>query len=573
MGISFQDRSTAPAGRHSNASQPAKRRIPTEFITSLISSADILDVVSSRLPNMKRSGSSASACCPFHQEKSPSFTVSQTRQTYHCFGCSAHGNALKFIIEYDGLRFVEAVHELASMVGMRVPQEEGQEPVDHAHSKAQESASFDRMQTAMQFFRHCLAHTDEAKEYLKSRGMTAATANIFQIGYAPPEWQGLKEAFPQYETDELLSQVGLIRISENERRYDWFRHRIMFPVRDIRGRVVGFGGRKMPSDQSDMAKYINSPDSPLFNKTQTLYGLFEAKEGIREHKSAVIMEGYTDVILTRQAGINNAVASMGTACTEEHIKRLKQLGAKTICFCFDGDTAGKNAAWKAMRNCMPLIEDEVHFTFAFMPEGKDPDEVIRERGAEEFLKLIESASQLVEYMLSELKIKHNNLLTTDDRANFLNDGESLIRIMPYRSRFRDMAKKQMSDMTGIRLVAVREQNRVVPPTFRKSPAHTTWGRLQKAVERAPNTALEFQEALLDMLNPSDDDQLGLIESLKNVQARDEEDDAIYAEDIRSADALIERHLNQLQRDQLRQMFVDGKIASADYVMQLSKLSA
>ena len=572
--IRNNDRNTPASGQRSNAPSTPIRRIPAEFVSTVLSRTDVVEVVSSRVQGMKKKGSSYSACCPFHNEKSPSFTVNADRQTYHCFGCSAHGNALDFLMKHDGMGFLDALTELASAAHLEIPQNtDGTTKTAPSFSKAQEEACFDRTDVATKFFRHCLAYSDEAKAYLKERGISAETAKKYLIGYAPPDWQNLEEAFSTYGNDEILPLVGLVRVNDSGRRYDWFRHRIMFPVRDIRGRVVAFGGRKMPSDQSDMAKYINSPESPLFNKTKTLFGLFEAKEGIREHASAVVMEGYTDVIVTHQYGITNSVASMGTACTEEHIKRLKQLGAKTICFAFDGDAAGKNAAWRALRQCLSLIEEDVHFTFAFMPDGKDPDEVVKEIGSEAFFKLLDNAHQLVSYMLGELKIKHNNLLTSDDRANFLNDAESLIRVMPYRSRFRDMAKQQLSEMTGIRLVSVRQQSRVVPPSFRKARANTIWARLQKAAERAPNITVEYRDALLDMLNTADEDQQALIETINAAAPCEEEDDAIFAEDIKAADVLIEDHINKLRRAELQAKLMAGEIKGADYVEQLRELAA
>lgn len=560
-------------GVRGNANQAKTRRIPSEFISNVLARNDVVAVVGARVSGMKKKGSTYSACCPFHNEKSPSFTVSATRQTYHCFGCGVHGNALDFIIKHDGAPFMEALGELAQTAGMSLPDQDDSVADQAYMDRAQEDACYERNDTAVKFYRFCLAHSDEAKHYLIERGITAETARTFMIGYAPNEWRGLSEAFSTYNTDEILPAIGLVVVKEETKnRYDRFRNRLIFPVRDVRGRVIAFGGRTMPGEKADNAKYINSPESRLFNKTRTLFGLYEAQEGIREHKSAVIMEGYTDVVISHQFGVNNAVASMGTACTDEHMKRLKQMGAKTICFCFDGDSAGKNAAWKALRNCLPLIEDDVFFTFAFMPDGKDPDEVVKEVGSTRFFEMLGQAQQLIEYMLGELKAKHNNLLTSDDRGNFLNDAEALVRIMPFKSRFRDAAKQKMSEMTGIRLVSVRQQSRVVPPTFRKSPTKSIWARLHKAVLHAPNLTVEYRDALLEMLNTEDEDQAELIDAIRSARTQTEEDDAIFAEDIRSADVLIEAHLVRLQRAELQAQLAAGTIAGNEYVEKLQLIS-
>ena len=324
--------------------------IPESFIQELINRVDIYDVINKSVP-LKKAGANYSACCPFHNEKSPSFTVSPSKQFYHCFGCGAHGTAIGFLMEYQGLSFVEAIHELAKLVGMIVPQETRTE--DKPQQKVIPGMQ-DALQAAMNYYRAELKKSPRAIDYLKGRGLSGQIAANFQIGYAPAGWQNLQTVFEDYD-NEVLETIGLVVKNEQGKRYDRFRDRIMFPIHDQKGQVIGFGGRVI--NPEDTPKYYNSPETPLFQKGHELYALFMARRAMREAGRALVVEGYMDVIALAQAGIDEAVAPLGTALTEHQIARLWRMSDQPI-LCFDGDAAGQKAAIRAIsqdRQVMPLI--------------------------------------------------------------------------------------------------------------------------------------------------------------------------------------------------------------------------
>jgi len=392
--------------------------IPESFIQELLNRVDIVDVVDKSVP-LKKAGANYSACCPFHNEKSPSFTVSPTKQFYHCFGCGAHGTAIGFMMEYQGLDFVESVHELAKSVGLTVPQET--RDIDKHAAKVvvglQES-----LQQAANFYKAELKKSQRAIDYLKSRGLSGQIAAKFQIGYAPAGWQNLQSVFPHYES-EALTTAGLVVENEQGRRYDRFRDRIMFPIHDQKGQVIGFGGRVI--NPEDTPKYYNSPETPLFQKGHELYGLFLARRAIRDAGRALVVEGYMDVVALAQYGIEYAVAALGTATTPYHITKLMRQ-ADEIVFCFDGDNAGRTAAWRAAMNALPALTDSLKLAFLFLPKEHDPDSYVREFGKEKFEAEIKAAMPLSQYILQHLS-ENNPLQSQEDRVRFLNEAEPIMQ--------------------------------------------------------------------------------------------------------------------------------------------------
>lgn len=375
--------------------------IPKSFIQDLIERADVVEVVDSRVP-LKKAGKNYQACCPFHHEKTPSFTVAPDKQFYHCFGCGEHGNALDFLMKFDGLEFPEAVEELAHMLGLEVPRETSSNPAADARKRAQEASDYEQMERAAKFFTHQLRHhqnSSQVIDYLKGRGISGETVKQFQIGYAPDGWDGLLKALgTDQRSRQQLIDLKLINRNDQGRHYDFFRDRLMFPIRDRRGRVVGFGGRIL---QGDGPKYLNSPETRIFHKGRELYGLYEARQAYRELPQVVIVEGYMDVVALAQAGINFAVASLGTATTTEQLQLLFRATRQVTC-CYDGDRAGRDAAWRALENALPLLHDGIELKFLFLPEGEDPDSLVRKEGADGFLQRLAQAQSFTDYFFSHL---------------------------------------------------------------------------------------------------------------------------------------------------------------------------
>jgi DNA primase len=373
--------------------------IPDDFIAQLLSRVDIVEIIDRSVP-LKKAGANYSACCPFHKEKSPSFSVSPTKQFYHCFGCGAHGSAIKFLMEYAGKTFPDAVEELAQGVGLTVPRDN--------ERKADPSAGplFDAMIVAANFYKSKLKTSPLAIEYFKKRGVSGDIAKRFHLGWASPDWQGLQEAFEDYIDNELLVTGGLVKLGDANRRYDTFRERVMFPILNQQGAVIGFGGRILGSkDDNHGPKYLNSPETPIFSKGRELYGLFQAQAAIRKANRVLVVEGYMDVIALAQYGVEYVVATLGTATTEAHTQRLLRL-ADEVVFSFDGDAAGQRAAWRALENALPALRDGKQVRFLFLPTEHDPDSYIREHGREAFEQFIDSALPLSQYWLRELNAKH-----------------------------------------------------------------------------------------------------------------------------------------------------------------------
>ena len=415
--------------------------IPQSFIQDLLHRVDIVDVID-RYVKLKRAGANMSACCPFHSEKSPSFTVSPTKQFYHCFGCGAHGTAISFLMEYSGLGFVEAVKDLAQNVGLPVPDERGDQTQTRRRTESEDGEDLHEiMLTAAQFFRGALKEAPHAIEYLKKRGLSGDVAKKFGVGYAPEGWQNLERAFPDYQSSALTS-VGLVKQNDEGRRYDIFRDRIMFPIVDVKGNVIGFGGRVLDAGEP---KYLNSPETPLFEKGRELYGLYQARRAIRDAGRVIVVEGYMDVVALAQHGVEYAVATLGTATTPMHVQKLLRQ-TDEIVYCFDGDNAGRRAAWRALENSLGQLADGKQVRFLFLPQGEDPDSYVRQHGKENFEKLLDDAIPLSQFLVNELSSRVDRS-TAEGRAHLLQEAKPLIKEItaPMLSL---MLRKQLADLAG-----------------------------------------------------------------------------------------------------------------------------
>jgi DNA primase len=402
--------------------------IPQSFITDLLNRVDIVDVVG-RYVQLKKGGANYMGLCPFHNEKSPSFTVSPTKQFYHCFGCGAHGTAIGFLIEYSGMGFVDAVKDLSQSVGMIVPEADDKiPPAQRAAQQAQSLAMTDALNQACDYYRAQLRQAPNAIAYLKGRGLTGEVAARFGLGYAPAGWDNLRSVFRDYDALALV-ESGLVidRVDEdggNKKRYDRFRERVMFPIRNTKGQVIGFGGRVMDGGEP---KYLNSPETPLFQKGHELYGLFEARQAIRDAGYVLVTEGYMDVVALAQLGFPQAVATLGTACTSTHVQKLLRQ-TDTVIFSFDGDKAGRRAARRALEACLPQVSDDKIIKFLFLPQEHDPDSYVREFGAEAFAQEINDAMPLSQFLLREVTTEHD-LTTPEGRARAQYDAKPLLQAM------------------------------------------------------------------------------------------------------------------------------------------------
>jgi DNA primase len=413
--------------------------IPQSFIQDLLNRVDIVDLIESYVP-LKRAGSNYSARCPFHTEKSPSFTVSQTKQFYHCFGCGAHGTAISFLMEHQGMGFIDAVKDLAGRVGMQVPE---QAPDPKRQEKAQVAEDLTEvMLKAAQYYKAQLKASDRAIAYFKNRGLTGEIAARYGLGYAPDGWQNLESVYPDYQS-KALSEAGLVIVSEEGRRYDRFRDRVMFPIHNQRGMVIGFGGRVI--DQGE-PKYLNSPETPLFEKGRELYGLFQGRAAIRDAGKVVVVEGYMDVVALAQYGIGYAVATLGTATTPWQVQKLLRQ-TDNVVYCFDGDAAGRRAAWRALENSLAQLQDGKQVRFLFLPPEDDPDTYVRAHGKEAFAALLDKAQPLSEFLMTELTGRVD-MRSAEGRAKFLQDAKPLVKQVaaPMLSL---MLRKQVADLAGI----------------------------------------------------------------------------------------------------------------------------
>jgi DNA primase len=399
--------------------------IPESFVQDLLARVDIVDVVGQYV-QLRKGGANLLGLCPFHNEKSPSFTVSPTKQFYHCFGCGAHGSAISFLIEHTGASFPEAVRTLAASAGMTVPEEQ-RSPRQRAAAqqhKAVVSRHQQILDAAQAHYVRELKSSQTAVQYLKQRGLSGETAARFGLGWAGVDRRGLSTVFPEYE-DPILVESGMVIEAEDGRRYDRFRERIMFPIRNVRGNIIGFGGRILGQGQP---KYLNSPETTLFSKSHELYGLWEARAGIRSEGCVLVVEGYMDVVGLFQHGLPNAVATLGTSTTSFHIQKLLRASDKIV-FSFDGDAAGRRAAWRALNTCLPLLRDDVSMRFLFLPAQHDPDSYIREFGAEAFRACVAEATALSRFMLEELASRHP-MHEAEGRAACVHEARPLLAQLP-----------------------------------------------------------------------------------------------------------------------------------------------
>jgi DNA primase len=422
-------------------------RIPQSFIDEIVARSDIVEIIGARVP-LKKSGREFKACCPFHSEKSPSFWVSPDKQFYHCFGCGAHGTVVGFLMQYEKLGFLDAMGDLAQRAGIELPRE-AQAPRDPASADLHEV-----MARASRFYEQNLADNARGQDYLRARGVDAPTAAKFALGYAPDSWNALLNRFgAQEEERRQLSQAGLIieRDTKGGERspgyYDRFRDRLMFPIRDSRGRVLAFGGRVI--DQGE-PKYLNSPETPLFHKGRELYGLYEARQAHADFKRLMIVEGYMDVVRLHQSGITYAVATLGTATTQEHLNKIFRITSEVV-FCFDGDRAGRQAAWRALENALPLARDGRELKFLFLPEGHDPDTLVAAEGAVAFENRLKTALPLSEYLLQQL-LPQVDLTNVDGRAKLKALAQPLFTRMP-EGVYRELLADRLA--TEIRMPAAK----------------------------------------------------------------------------------------------------------------------
>ena len=420
-------------------------RIPRYFIDDLVARTDIVDLIDGFVP-LKKAGKNYQACCPFHNEKSPSFSVSPDKQFYYCFGCGAKGNAISFLMEYDKLEFVEAIEDLAARHHLDIPTEDGKALTKPAFSKAEIASDHDLMENVSRFFRHQLKHHANGQkviEYIKSRGLSAQTAQLYGIGYAPSEWDGALKTFGTNEqTKQQLLDLKVTTSNDSGRVYDFFRDRLMFPIRNRRGKVIGFGGRILGEGQP---KYLNSPETRIFHKGTELYGLYEAKQFDDKLQQVLVVEGYMDVVALAQQDIRYAVASLGTSTTPEHLQMLFRMVRKVI-FCYDGDRAGKDAAWRALENGLGHLKDGLELSFCFLPDGEDPDTLVQKEGKEAFEQRLGQAKSFSDFFFEHLL--HSIDATNDEgKTALVATAKPMIEKIP-SDFFRDILLTKLAQMVG-----------------------------------------------------------------------------------------------------------------------------
>ncbi|EGQ8959174.1 DNA primase [Vibrio parahaemolyticus] len=425
--------------------------IPRSFIDDLLARLDIVDIVDARV-KLKKKGKNYGACCPFHNEKTPSFSVSQEKQFYHCFGCGAHGNAIDFMMEFERLEFVEAIEELASYLGLDVPREQrsgggGQFKSGPQASSSEKRSLYDLMGSIAQFYRNQLKQPSSkvAIEYLKDRGLSGEIVQKFGIGYVADEWDLVRKNFGQNkDNQDMLVTGGMLIENDKGNRYDRFRGRIMFPIRDRRGRVIGFGGRVLGEGTP---KYLNSPETPIFHKGKELYGLYEVLQAHREPAQILVVEGYMDVVALAQYGVDYSVASLGTSTTGDHIQMLFRQTNTVVC-CYDGDRAGKEAAWRALENALQFLKTGNTLKFLFLPDGEDPDSYVRKYGKAAFEQQIEQATPLSSYLFDNLIELHQiNLGNNEGKSALRAYASALIDKIP-DPYFQELLEKLLDERTG-----------------------------------------------------------------------------------------------------------------------------
>ncbi len=453
-------------------------RIPQHFIDQLLNRIDIVDLIDGYVP-LKKAGANYKANCPFHGEKSPSFTVSPSKQFYHCFGCGVNGSAISFLMDYDHMEFREAIEKLASSAGLEIPEES--QTYEKKQTVSEGIDLYKLMDQVSDFYQTQLRqHSDkqEAIDYLKKRGLSGEIAKRFGMGFAPQGWDNLMSQHgATAPAQKALLDTGMLAQNEKKRTYDRFRHRIMFPIEDHRGRTVGFGGRVLGDDEP---KYLNSPETPIFHKGSELYGLFSARGGIKDADGVLVVEGYMDVVALAQAGINNAVATLGTATTPMHLQRLFR-HTPNVTFSFDGDRAGRAAGWKALETCLPLLEDGLQISFLFLPDGEDPDTMVKKVAKEGFEKLIKEATPLPEFLIDTLKQKAD-IDRLDGRAKLAKLAKAMIQQMP-KGILRSLIIERIALLTQANPqdIAGKPQN----PAGSQRPQRNTQRAAQSAASMTP----------------------------------------------------------------------------------------
>ena len=455
-------------------------RIPDSFIDELLARVDIVDVIERRVP-LKKAGREWTACCPFHNERTPSFYVSPAKQFFHCFGCGVHGSAIKFLMDYERLEFPDAVEELAQSVGLKVPYEGAR---DNA-PREDKTDLYAVLDAAARWYEVELKNSSEAKAYCQKRGLDADTIARFRIGWAPAGFDGVIRGLGTSEKRlQLLNEAGMVASNERGNKYDRFRERLMFPILDRRGRVIAFGGRVLKSEQSP--KYLNSPETPLFHKGRELFALWQVKQANSNLQRIVVVEGYMDVIALHQAGLPIAVATLGTATTPEHTEVLFR-AAPDVVFCFDGDRAGRSAAWKALESALPRLRDGRQAYFLFLPEGEDPDSLVRKEGKEGFEKRLREATPLSEYFFRELS-HEVDLRSLDGRARLAERARPLIARLP-DGAFRDLMAQELEKLSGARTT-------LTPDAAARRPVQRPMA-VQRSLVRSTISLLLAQPGLAD----------------------------------------------------------------------------
>ena len=478
-------------------------RIPTSFIDELLVRTDIVDVIDSRV-QLKKTGREYQACCPFHNEKTPSFTVSPDKQFYHCFGCGAHGSALGFLMEYEHMGFVEAIEELASGAGMEVPRESGGQVTEE---RSHQDLYGVMEQAATYYCQQLKQHAEavRATDYLKGRGLTGEVAAAFELGFAPPGWDNLGAyLLSKGVTEAQLMLTGLVVKKDRGGHYDRFRDRIMFPIRDRRGRVVAFGGRQLGDD--DGPKYLNSSETPIFHKGRELYGLYQARKAERKLEHVVVVEGYMDVVALAQFDVRNAVATLGTATTRDHLERLFRVVPKIV-FCFDGDRAGRQAAWRALENALPVLSEGRQINFMFLPDGEDPDSLVRKEQQAGFEARVASAMSFSDYFFGEL-VESVDIATIDGRAQLVTLARPLLEKLPdgmlrhmMATRLAEIAKVDVSALSNLAAPASASlRPRPRPVTGRGSSPSTLRQAIQCLLHR-PSLVMQIEDwSMLDLVD-------------------------------------------------------------------------
>jgi DNA primase len=556
-------------------------RIPDAFIDDLLARTDIVEVINARVP-LKRQGKEYAARCPFHDERSASFTVSPTKQFYHCFGCGAHGTAISFLMNYDRLEFLDAVEELAKRNGMEVPRDTRQRNEDNDSKDV-----YAALEAVAKFFQRQLHASEKARAYFDARGVDAHTRERFGLGYAPEGYSMLKDTLG---TDErrmkLLDRAGLFSKNDRGHVYDKFRHRVMFPIHDRRGRVIAFGGRVIEKD--DTPKYLNSPETQLFHKGRELYGLWQARQANQKLDCLIVVEGYMDVVSLFQFGVTQAVATLGTATTPDHAELLFR-NAPDVYFCFDGDNAGRKAAWRALESVLPRMRDGRQAFFLFLPDGEDPDSIVRGEGTAAFDVRLKNATPLSQFFFDEMS-KETNLSTLDGKARLAERARPMLAQIP-DGAFGDLMRQRLTEITG---VGAQVATPVATPQRRASQASSNKPSLvRSAIVRllhAPSVALsvdapyafahlrqpgvELLVELLDVVHARPDISTGALlehfaerEELASLQKLATQnlpgEEAAWCTELHDAVAQLEKQTLQQRLDELQKKQRDTGLDEAD----------